>query len=53
MKQESIILEIRAGEGGIDAKLLVKDQLNIYIKSAKTQGFEFKIAEEREAFSSI
>ena len=53
MKQESIILEIRAGEGGSDAKLLVKDMLNIYIKSARNQNFQFNIEEEREGFASI
>jgi len=30
----SIIVEIRSGEGGTDAKLLVKDQFNIYQKMA-------------------
>lgn len=53
MKKESIILEIRSGEGGNDAKLLVKDQLNIYIKSSKLHGFEYQINEERESFASI
>lgn len=33
-KTESIILEIRAGEGGDDAKLLVRDQLAIYARWA-------------------
>jgi protein subunit release factor A len=27
-----MIVEVRAAEGGADAKLLVEDQLNIYIK---------------------
>ena len=26
----SLIVEIRAAEGGLDAKLLVRDQFNIY-----------------------
>ena len=30
---ESIIVEIRAGEGGEDAKLLVRDTLAIYAKA--------------------
>ena len=30
----SIIVEIRAAEGGADSKLLVKDQLNIYKRMA-------------------
>jgi protein subunit release factor A len=52
-RKESIILEIRAGEGGSDAKLLVKDTLNIYLKSARNQSFESKLQEEREGFASI
>lgn len=53
MKKETIILEIRASEGGEDSKLLVKDLLNIYIKSSKINNLEFKILESREGFSSI
>lgn len=53
MKQESIIIEIRAGEGGSDAKLLVIDTLNIYCKSARNQGFDCKIYEQREGYASI
>lgn len=30
----SIIVEIRAAEGGADSKLLVKDQMDIYTKMA-------------------
>ena len=52
-RKESILLEIRAGEGGRDAKLLVKDTLNIYLKSAKNQSFESKLKEKREGFASI
>jgi protein subunit release factor A len=29
-----IFIEINAGEGGSDAKLLVNDQLRIYVKAA-------------------
>lgn len=32
---ETITLEIRDAEGGADAKLLVNDMKNIYIKTAK------------------
>jgi len=32
--KETIILEIRAAEGGSDAKLLVDEQLSIYLKAA-------------------
>lgn len=51
--QESIILEIRAAEGGSDSKLLVKDLLDIYIKSAKNQNFSYQITEIRDGFASI
>lgn len=27
---ESLIIEIRAAEGGMDSKLLIQDQFNIY-----------------------
>lgn len=53
MKKESIILEIRAGEGGNDAKLLVSDMLSIYIKSIRSQNFNYKIEENRDGFVSI
>lgn len=29
---ETILVEIRSAEGGDDAKLLVKDQLTIYVR---------------------
>jgi len=32
------IVEIRAAEGGEDAKLLVMDQLSIYMKLSKRRG---------------
>ncbi len=31
---ESIVVELRAAEGGADAKLLVLDQLAVYVKAA-------------------
>lgn len=34
MKMETIIIEIRAAEGGTDAKLLVTDQLRAYWNAA-------------------
>ncbi len=30
---ESVVIEIRAAEGGSDAKLLVNDMLTIYLKA--------------------
>ena len=32
------IVEIRAAEGGADAKLLVRDQFGIYFKLARRRG---------------
>ena len=32
------IVEIRAAEGGDDAKLLVREQFNIYFKFARRRG---------------
>lgn len=32
--QESVIIEVRAAEGGLDSKLLVRDQVGIYVKWA-------------------
>jgi protein subunit release factor A len=36
-KQAKILVEIRAGEGGADAKLLVSEQFAIYERAAKRQ----------------
>ena len=36
---ETIKLELRAVEGGKDAKLLVEDMANLYLKVAKTNKF--------------
>jgi protein subunit release factor A len=37
---ESIFLEIKAAEGGDDAKLLVTEMSNIYHKACNKQGFK-------------
>lgn len=34
----SIIVEIRDSEGGMDSKLLVEKQAQIYLKAAKRRG---------------
>jgi protein subunit release factor A len=39
MKKETIILEIRAAEGGEDSKLLVRDMAAMYIKAARNNNF--------------
>lgn len=36
---ETTVIEIRAAEGGKDAKLLVEDMANFYSKVARTNGF--------------
>lgn len=38
-----VILELRAGEGGEDAKLLVKDQGNIYLNFAARNNLTVEI----------
>jgi len=35
---ESVIIEIRAGEGGADAKDLVREQFSIYAKLMERRG---------------
>lgn len=52
MKQ-TIIIEIRASEGGNDSKLLVTDLMNIYLKSARNNNFSSKILEELNGFVSV
>lgn len=44
---ESVLIEIRAAEGGEDAKLLVREQFIIYGKVAARQSFELEVVEER------
>jgi protein subunit release factor A len=50
---KEIIIEIRAAEGGTDSKLLVKDLMDIYIKSAKLNQLTYQIKENIEGFASI
>jgi len=40
---ETIIIEIRASEGGNDSKLLVKDLTEIYTKSCRNNNFTYKV----------
>jgi protein subunit release factor A len=35
---DAVLIELKAGEGGDDAKLLVEDQLGIYTKAATKNG---------------
>jgi len=50
---KEIIIEIRDAEGGEDAKLLVKDMADIYLKWANNNQVESKVLESREGFVSI
>lgn len=52
MKQK-IILEIRAGEGGQDANLLVQEMAEIYEKAAKVKKFIFNTIQSRKGYISI
>jgi protein subunit release factor A len=36
---ERVVIEIRAAEGGDDAKLLVTEQLNAYLRAAERRRF--------------
>jgi protein subunit release factor A len=51
--KNSIIIEIRASEGGNDSKLLVNDLMDIYLKSARNNNFSSKILEELNGFASV
>jgi protein subunit release factor A len=39
MKTQTIVVELRAAEGGEDSKLLVKDMAAMYIKAARNNNF--------------
>lgn len=41
-----IAIEVRAGEGGSDAKLLVKEQAKIYLRYAEKHGLQSSIISE-------
>ena len=45
---EKIVIEIRDQEGGEDAKLLVKEMKDIYLKAIKLQNFNLLYLNERE-----
>ena len=40
---EQIIIELRSAEGGKDSKLLVEDLRDIYLKTARTNNFDYKV----------
>jgi protein subunit release factor A len=41
-----VLLEIRPGEGGQDARLLVQNQAAIYIRFAETHGLAVEVEEQ-------
>jgi len=41
-----VLMEIRPGEGGEDARLLVADQLGIYVNYCKLRGLKYELVEE-------
>lgn len=47
---DTVIVEIRAAEGGDDAKLLVREQLAVYVKYAARRGLTTEVIEERSGF---
>lgn len=49
---ETIVLEIRASEGGNDSKLLVNDLTNIYTKACRSNNYSYKV-EEKDSMSKI
>ena len=49
---ETIVIEIRASEGGNDSKLLVNDLTDIYIKSCRNNNFSYKV-EDGESNANI
>lgn len=51
--EQKFYLEIRQGEGGSDAELLVKEMTEIYLKSAKVNNLPHHIYEQRKGFVSI
>lgn len=48
-----INLEIRDGNGGTDAKLLVKEMLDIYTKTARNNDLNCNVVEVREGFAHL
>lgn len=43
-----LAIELRPGEGGMDAKLLIANQTKIYLKYAENHGLKSEITDEGE-----
>ena len=50
---ETVIIELRNGEGGLDSKLLVKDLADAYKKAARIENFSLSVVDEREGYISL
>ena len=50
---ETILIEVRAGEGGADAKLLVEDQIKLYLKFCQRKGYEVVLVEQLPGFVAL
>lgn len=50
---ESVIVEIRAAEGGEDAKLLVLEQLAVYAKFSTRKGYQVEIVSQRPGIATL
>lgn len=48
-----VVLEIRAAEGGDDAKLLVREQLAVYLKALARPSVTVQMVEDRPGFAAI
>lgn len=44
-----VLLEIRPGEGGTDAKLLVGEQASMYVKYAHTNKLQCEVVSEEQS----
>ncbi|MEZ6185837.1 MAG: peptide chain release factor-like protein [Planctomycetota bacterium] len=50
---DTLLVEIRAGEGGNDAKLLVEQQLTIYTRYAKRKGLELELVDVQPGAATV
>ena len=50
---ESVIVEIRAAEGGEDARLLVHEQVAVYAKFSARKGYQVEIVSQRPGVTTL
>lgn len=53
MKNEKIYLELMDGEGGTDAKLLIREMVDIFVKTARQHHHTLELIEEREGYVAL